>query len=126
MKCRCDKAKLSLSVTGVRGSFTNVPDTGTVKDGAIGVGLAGRPIVRARRHDARLELFHARRRPGGLRGRARGTIDIGYRVPAAEDHGPFGRIGFDGRIQGNDFLLSLLELPATLGWQYLKGTTVSR
>ena len=63
---------------------------------------------------------------GGFEGALAGTLDLGYRVPVAEDHGPFGRIGIDGRLQGNDLLyFSMLELPRlTLGWQYLKGKTV--
>ncbi len=62
----------------------------------------------------------------GFEGALAGTIDVGYRLPVAEDHGPFGRIGFDGRLQGNDLLyFSILELPRlTLGYQYLKGKNV--
>jgi hypothetical protein len=126
-KCTCDKTpKVSLSVTGVRGSFTNV-DTGTVKDTTVGVGVAGSADAYAldgTTHGS--SYFMLGGGQGGFEGALAGTIDIGYRVPIADDHGPFGRIGFDGRLQGNDLLyFSLLELPRlTVGWQYLKGKTV--
>jgi len=63
---------------------------------------------------------------GGFEGALAGTIDIGYRIPVTEEHGPFGRIGFDGRLQGNDlFYFSFFELSRlTLGWQYLSGKIV--
>jgi hypothetical protein len=125
--CACNKTpKLSLSVTGVRGSFTNV-DTGTVKDTTVGVGFAGAAETYAldgTTHGSGYFMLGGGQ--GGFEGALAGTIDIGYRIPIADDHGPFGRIGFDGRLQGNDLLyFSMLELPRlTVGWQYLKGTTV--
>jgi hypothetical protein len=61
----------------------------------------------------------------GFEGMLAGTVDIGYRLDVTERQGPFGRAGFDGRMQGNDRLyFSTLELPRlTLGWQYLDGRT---
>jgi hypothetical protein len=126
-KCGCDKSpKVSLSVTGVRASVTHV-NTGVVNDSTIGVGFAGAADAYAldgTTHGA--TYFMLGGGEGGFEGALAGTIDIGYRVPISEDHGPFGRIGFDGRLQGNDLLyFSLLELPRlTLGWQYLHGKTV--
>lgn len=62
----------------------------------------------------------------GFDGALAGTIDVGHRIDVAKTHGPFGRIGFDGRIQGNDLLFfSHLEIPRlTIGYQYLDGKTV--
>jgi hypothetical protein len=126
-KCGCDKSpKVSLSVTGVRASVTHV-NTGVVNDSTIGVGFAGAADAYAldgTTHGA--TYFMLGGGEGGFEGALAGTIDIGYRIPISEDHGPFGRIGFDGRLQGNDLLyFSLLELPRlTLGWQYIHGKTV--
>jgi len=113
-------------VTGIRAAITNV-STGTVKDSTIGVGFAGSGETYAldgTTHAAGSWMLGGGQ--GGFEGALAGTIDIGYRVPIAENHGPFGRIGLDGRIQGNDLLyFSMFELPRiTLGWQYLEGKTV--
>jgi hypothetical protein len=126
-KCGCDGSpKVSLSVTGVRASVTHV-NTGVVNDSTIGVGFAGAAdayALNGTTHGA--SYFMLGGGEGGFEGALAGTIDIGYRIPVSEAHGPFGRIGFDGRLQGNDLLyFSLLELPRlTLGWQYLSGKTV--
>ena len=113
-------------MTGLRAAFTNI-DTGTVKDTAVGVGFAGAAdgyALDGTTHGATYFMLGGGQ--AGFEGALAGTIDIGYRVPVAEDHGPFGRIGFDGRLQGNDLLyFSMLELPrVTVGWQYLHGKTV--
>jgi hypothetical protein len=62
----------------------------------------------------------------GFEGMLAGTVDVGYRLDVTEHQGPFGRAGFDGRMQGNDRLyFSALELPRlTLGWQFLANRTV--
>ncbi len=62
----------------------------------------------------------------GFEGMLAGTIDVGYRIDVTEKQGPFGRAGFDGRMQGNDRLyFSALELPRlTLGYQFLSNKTV--
>jgi hypothetical protein len=117
---------VSLSVTGLRVAATHV-STGTVNDTAIGVGLAGAAETYAldgTTHGSGYFMLGGGQ--AGFEGALAGTIDIGYRLPVTEEHGPFGRIGFDGRLQGNDLLyFSLLELPrVTLGWQYLKDKTV--
>jgi hypothetical protein len=117
---------VSLSVTGVRFAVTHVK-AGPVNDTTLGVGFAGAAETYALDGTAHASSsFMLGGGQGGFEGALAGTIDIGYRVPVAEDHGPFGRIGFDGRLQGNDLLyFSLLELPRlTLGWQYLRGKTV--
>lgn len=125
--CRCDKTpKVSLSVSGVRASLTNV-STGTVKDSALGVALAGAADTYALDGTTHGSMYFVLGGgEAGFEGALAGTIDVGYRLPVAEDHGPFGRIGFDGRLQGNDLLyFSILELPrVTLGYQYLKGKNV--
>jgi hypothetical protein len=110
----------------VRASVTHV-DTGTVKDSTFGVGFAG--AAESYALDGTLHgssYFMLGGGQGGFEGALAGTIDLGYRLPIADDQGPFGRIGFDGRLQGNDLLyFSLLELPRlTLGWQYASGKTV--
>ena len=117
---------MSLSVTGARVSATHV-STGTVNDSAIGVAFAGTADAYAldgTTHGS--SFFVLGGGQAGFEGALGGTVDIGYRIPIAADHGPFGRIGFDGRLQGNDlYYFSLVELPRlTLGWQYLKGKTV--
>lgn len=125
--CPCSKApKVSLSVTGVRASLTSV-STGTVKDTAVGVAFAGSAESYALDGTTHGSMsFVLGGGEAGFEGALGGTIDIGYRLPIAEDHGPFGRIGFEGRLQGNDLLyFSMLELPRlTLGWQYAEGKTV--
>lgn len=117
---------MKLSVTGVRVARTRVSAV-TVKDSAIGVGFAGFADTYAldgTTHGTGYWMLGGG--DAGFEGALAGTIDIGYRLPVAEDHGPFGRIGFDGRVQGNDLLyFSMLELPRlTLGYQYLHGKTV--
>jgi hypothetical protein len=113
-------------VSGVRASLTSV-STGTIKDSAVGVALAGAVDTYAldgTTHGAMYFVLGGGE--AGFEGALAGTIDVGYRLPVAEDHGPFGRIGFDGRLQGNDLLyFSILELPrVTLGYQYLKAKNV--
>lgn len=125
-KCGCDKPKINLSVTGVRFVSTGV-SAGPVRDSTFGVGFAGAADTYAldgTTHGS--SSFMLGGGQGGFEGALAGTIDIGYRIPVSDDHGPFGRAGFDGRLQGNDLLyFSLLELPRlSLGWQYLKGKTV--
>lgn len=125
-QCGCDKPKVSLSVTGIRVSATHV-STGTVNDTAVGVAFAGAADTYALDGTTHGSMsFVLGGGQAGFEGALGGTIDIGYRLPVSDDHGPFGRIGFDGRLQGNDLLyFSLLELPrVTLGYQYLKGKTV--
>ena len=125
-KCACDKPKVSLSVTGVRFAATHV-NAGPVNETTLGVGFAGAAETYALDGTAHgSSYFMLGGGQGGFEGALAGTIDIGYRLPVSEDHGPFGRIGFDGRLQGNDLLyFSMLELPRlSLGWQYLKGKTV--
>ena len=125
--CPCDKTpKVSLSVSGVRASLTNV-STGTIKDSAVGVALAGAADTYALDGTTHAAMYFVLGGgEAGFEGALAGTLDFGYRLPVAEDHGPFGRIGFDGRLQGNDLLyFSILELPrVSLGYQYLKGKTV--
>ncbi len=126
--CACDKTpKVSLSVSGLRAAYTSV-STGTVNDSALGVGLAGSAdsyALDGTTHGSMYFMLGGGQ--AGFEGALAGTVDFGYRVPVAEDHGPFGRIGFDGRLQGNDlFYFSVLELPrVSLGYQYLKGKTVA-
>ena len=127
-KCACDRTpKVSLSISGIRGSFTNVAVAGRRGDSAIGVALAGAVDTYAldgTTHGAMYFVLGGGQ--AGFEGALAGTVDFGYRLPIAEDHGPFGRIGFDGRLQGNDlYYFSILELPrGSVGYQYLKGKTV--
>jgi len=127
-KCACDRTpKVSLSISGIRGSFTNVAVAGRRGDSAISVALAGAVDIDAldgTTHGAMYFVLGGGQ--AGFEGARAGTVDFGYRLPVAEDHGPFGRIGFDGRLQGNDlYYFSILELPrGSVGYQYLKGKTI--
>ena len=125
-KCGCDKPKINLSVTGVRFAVTHV-NAGPVNETTIGAGFAGAAETYAldgTTHGSGYFMLGGGQ--GGFEGALASSVDIGYRIPVAEEHGPFGRIGIDGRLQGNDLLyFSMLELPRlSLGWQYLKGNTV--
>ncbi|MBK7395310.1 MAG: hypothetical protein IPJ34_03160 [Myxococcales bacterium] len=59
----------------------------------------------------------------GLDGVAQGGFGIGFRVPIAENHGPFLRAAVAGAIRGNDsYYFSLIDVPqGQLGYQYLRG-----
>jgi hypothetical protein len=125
-KCGCAKPKLQLSLTGVRFAVTHV-DAGPVNETTIGAGFAGSAETYALDGLTHAQgYFMLGGGQGGFEGALASSIDIGYRIPLAEEHGPFGRIGIDGRIQGNDLLyFSMLELPRiAIGWQYLKGKNV--
>jgi len=125
--CGCDdKPRVSASVLGVRGSITHVA-AGPGSDTAASLAVAA--SVESYALDGTTHgsmMFALGGGSAGLEGALAGTIDVGYRIDVTPKHGPFGRIGFDGRLQGNDLLFfSLLELPRlTLGWQYLDGKTV--
>lgn len=125
-RCRCGTApKVHLSVVGVRAAMTHV-DTETVSDTAIGVGLAGMAesyALDGATHAA--AQFMLGGGGAGFEGTLAGVLDFGHRFDVTPDHGPFGRIGLDGRLQGNDLhYFSMFELPrVTLGWQYLRGNT---
>lgn len=113
-------------MTGVRAAMTRV-NAGPVKESTLGVGFAGSADTYAldgTTHGS--GYFMLGGGEGGFEGALAGTIDIGYWHVIDDVHGPFGRIGFDGRLQGNDLLyFSILELPRlTLGYQYLKNKTV--
>ena len=125
--CRRKTPSVELSVTGVRPSLTQV-STGTASDTTFGVGFAGSAesyALNGASHGAMDFVLGGGE--GGFEGALGGTIDLGYRLPVADDHGPFGRIGFEGRLQGNDLLYySMLELPKFgLGYQYTHGKTMA-
>ncbi|MDB4946613.1 MAG: hypothetical protein JWP97_6147 [Labilithrix sp.] len=112
---------------GLRPSLTHVA-TGTVNDSAFGVALAGAVDSYALDGGSHASMFFALGGgSAGFEGAFGGTMDLGYRLPVAPDHGPFGRIGLGGRLQGNDLLyFSVFELPRlSLGYQYLHGKTVA-
>lgn len=122
-KCGCSTVpKVSLSVVGLRAAFTSV-DTQTVNESAMGVGFAGMAesyALDGATHGAMSFMLGGG--GAGFEGTLAGVIDIGHRFDVTPDHGPFARIGLDGRLQGNDLhYFSMFELPrVTLGWQYLK------
>ena len=112
---------------GVRPSLTHV-STGNASDTNVGVGFAGSAesyALDGTTHGAMDFMLGGGQ--GGFEGALGGTIDLGYRLPIAEDHGPFGRIGFEGRLQGNDLLYySMVELPKfNFGYQYTHGKTMA-
>lgn len=125
--CGCDSSpSVRLSVTGVRFSATRVATSAGQVTNNYGLGFAGGVDTYALDGGARGSLnWVLGGGDAGFEGMLAGTIDVGYRLDVTERTGPFGRAGFDGRMQGNDRLyFSALELPRlTLGWQYLDGKT---
>jgi hypothetical protein len=125
-KCGCGvEPKISLSVVGLRGAVTNV-DTQTVSDSAFGIGVAGAAESYALDGATHASgSFMLGGGGAGFEGTLAGVLDIGHRFDVTPEHGPFGRIGLDGRLQGNDLhYFSMFELPrVTIGWQYLHGRT---
>ncbi|MBS2011803.1 MAG: hypothetical protein JST00_02720 [Deltaproteobacteria bacterium] len=125
--CGCsEQPKVSLSIVGAKFQGTSVA-AGAATDSAFSAALAG--TVDSYALDGTTHAWMQFALGGGeagFDGALAGTIDIGHRIDVAKEHGPFGRIGFDGRIQGNDLLFySHLEIPRlTLGYQYLEGKTV--
>ncbi len=125
--CSCRKPSLSLSVTGLRGSFTRVSSATAGTSDALGLGFAGGVDTYALDGTTHGSLHWVLGGgQAGFEGKLAGEIDFGYRIDVTEQTGPFGRAGFDGRMQGNDQLyFSALELPRLqLGWQYLGGKTL--
>lgn len=125
--CGCDTTpKVSLSVTGIRGSITRVTSNQTsITD--VGASFAGGGDAYALDGSTHAAgYFVLGGGEGGFEGALAGVAEIGYRVPVSESHGPFGRAGFDGRLQGNDdYYFSMLELPRlSLGWQYIEDKIV--
>lgn len=125
--CGCrEEPKVTLSIVGAKFQGTSVA-AGPATDTAFGAAIAG--TVDSYALDGTTHgwmQFAIGGGEAGFDGALAGTIDVGYRVDVSEKHGPFGRVGFDGRIQGNDLLFfSHLEIPRlTLGYQYLDGKTV--
>jgi hypothetical protein len=122
----CMEPSLDLSVVGIRPSLTRVSVAGQASSD-VGLGFAGKMDSYALNGTTHSSMqFALGGGQAGFEGMLAGVIDFGYRLDVSEKQGPFGRIGFDGRIQGNDaFYFSALELPRmTLGWQFLSGRTV--
>lgn len=117
---------MRLSLTGVRFSATRIATSAGQTTNNVGLGFAGGVDTYALDGGARGSMsWVLGGGDAGFEGMLAGTVDIGYRLDVTERQGPFGRAGFDGRMQGNDRLyFSTLELPRlTLGWQYLDGKT---
>src|SRR5690606_18269391 len=97
----CREPDVSLSVAGVRPSLTRVSaDGGSSSD--VGVGFAGAVdsyALDGTTHGAMQFVLGGGQ--AGFEGLLAGVIDLGYRIDVTEKQGPFGRAGFDGRIQGN-------------------------
>jgi hypothetical protein len=125
--CGCDShPSVRLSLTGLRFSATRVSTSAGQSTNNYGLGFAGGVDTYALDGGARGSLnWVLGGGDAGFEGMLAGTVDVGYRLDVTERTGPFGRAGFDGRMQGNDRLyFSTLELPRlTLGWQYLDGKT---
>jgi hypothetical protein len=125
--CGCDShPSVRLSVTGLRFSATRIATSAGQSTNNYGLGFAGGVDTYALDGGARGSMsWILGGGDAGFEGMLAGTVDVGYRLDVTERTGPFGRAGFDGRMQGNDRLyFSTLELPRlTLGWQYLDGKT---
>lgn len=123
---RCTEPSVSLSVIGVRPAFTNL-STDTRSSREIGVGFAGAVdsyALSGKSHGSMQWMLGGGQ--AGFEGQLAGVVEFGHRIDVTEHQGPFGRIGFDGRLQGNDaFYYSALELPRlTAGWQFATKRTV--
>ncbi len=117
---RCNEPSVSLSVIGVRPALTSV-STDARSSSDIGVGFAGAVdsyALSGKSHASMQWMLGGGQ--AGFEGQLAGVVEFGHRVDVTEHQGPFGRIGFDGRLQGNDaFYYSALELPRlTAGWQF--------
>jgi hypothetical protein len=124
--CNCRTPSVSLSVTGVRASMTRIATPGATSS-SLGLAVAGGVESYALDGTTHGALqFALGGGEAGFEGMLAGQVDLGYRIDVTDNQGPFGRAGFDGRMQGNDKLyFSSLELPRlTLGWQYLSGRMV--
>lgn len=125
--CGCDRSPSArLSLTGLRFSATRISTSAGQATNNVGLGFAGGVDTYALDGGARGSLnWVLGGGDAGFEGMLAGTVDFGYRLDVTERQGPFGRAGFDGRMQGNDRLyFSTLELPRlTLGYQYLDGKT---
>lgn len=124
--CRDISPKARLSVMGVRASATRVGAFASSSQ-SLGLAFAGSADTYAldgTTHGSMSWVLGGGE--AGFEGMLAGTIDVGYRLDVTERQGPFGRAGFEGRMQGNDKLyFSMLELPRlSLGWQYADGRTV--
>jgi hypothetical protein len=108
-------------VSGIRGSLTHVqtPLQSSDNVGASFAGAADSYALDGTTHGAMSFVLGGG--SAGFEGALAGTVDVGYRLPVSDTTGPFGRAGFDGRLQGNDeYYFSMLELPRlSLGWQFL-------
>lgn len=126
-RCRCRrKSDVELTVTGIRPSLTRVSTTGTTTND-VGVAFAGAADAYALKNTTHTQgQWVLGGGQAGFEGMLAGVIELGYRLDVTEKTGPFGRVGFDGRIQGNDRLyFSSLELPRlALGWQFMSQKTV--
>src|SRR5690606_4301918 len=123
--CDCRKPSLELSITGIRPSLTRISSARTTND--FGVAFAGAADSYALDGTTHGQLeFVLGGGEAGFEGMLAGVIAVGFRLDVTDEHGPFGRAGFDGRLQGNDRLyFSALELPRlTLGWQLLSDHTL--
>jgi hypothetical protein len=126
-RCRCRrKSDVELTVTGVRPSLTRVSTTGSTTND-LGVAFAGAADAYALKNTTHTQAqWVLGGGQAGFEGMLAGVIEFGYRLDVTEKTGPFGRVGLDGRIQGNDRLyFSSLELPRlALGWQFMSQKTV--
>lgn len=126
-RCRCRrKSDVELSVTGIRPSVTRVAN-GSTTTTDLGVAFAGAADGYALKDTAHTQAqWVLGGGQAGFEGMLAGVIELGYRANVTEKTGPFGRAGFDGRLQGNDRLyFSALELPRmSLGWQFMSQKTV--
>jgi hypothetical protein len=123
---RCKGPSVSLDVIGVRPALTNL-STATQTTSDVGVGFAGSADSYALNGATHASMqFMLGGGQAGFEGQLAGVIELGHRIDVTEHQGPFGRIGFDGRLQGNDaFYYSALELPRlTAGWQFATRRTV--
>ena len=114
-------------MTGVRASATHIGSQIGGSSDSLGVAFAGGVETFALDGNSHGSLdWILGGGEAGFEGALAGTLDVGYRIDVTDRQGPFGRAGFNGRMQGNDkYYFSVLELPRlTVGWQYLDGQTL--
>jgi len=112
--------EIDAEVFGLRGTSLAVSG-GDREASTLGLGLASIGLANGQREILSYRgegLSHIGGGQGGFEGELGGSITVGIGWLAAGTHGPFARVGFEGRLLGNDtFYLSALRFPrGEIGW----------